>query len=537
MAEPRHVDLLVTNAAIATMNPSQPIATAMAVDDDRIVAVGDSALLQDFTARRSVDLRGGFVMPGFIDTHTHLRGDAPWHLDLTSVRSVAEIRALIAARAAKLPTGHWITGYGWSEDELGEGRRPLRDDLDDAAPGNPVGLTRAGGHSAVFNSTALAMARINEDSPQPESGVIERGDDGRLNGIIRERHDLVLDYAPKASDALVRDSLINNLRALFRLGITSIVQAADSIDHYAEWQHIYRLHGGTLPRASIQVAWEGNERMHASGLITGQGDKHLRVGAIKIFADGGFTGPAAYTTKPYKGMGDYRGALTMAPGTLYSTLEAAHVAGWQIGIHAIGDAAIELVVDTLAQILETHPRTNHRHYLNHFTIKPDDTTMRTMAANSIAITQQPNFTYTLEGRYAAYLDAPSLASNNPLRSPLRHGIHLALSSDILPLGPLLGIRTAVTRAGMSGTVHGADERLTVDEALAGYTRQGAWLTFEERDKGMLAPGMLADFVVLGADPRRIDPLTINAIAVEQTWLGGRQVWPIPPLAQPSEAGG
>ncbi len=518
------VDLVIHNARIATIDHAFSMASAMAIRGDRIIAVGGEHLTQHFNARQTLDLNGQFVMPGFIDTHTHLSGNPPWYIDLSKVRSIVEITALVREKAAALPKGHWITGYGWSEDVLAEQRRPLRDDLDDAAPDNPVGLTRAGGHSAVFNSTALAAGKIDETTAQPESGTIEKGDDGRLNGIIRERHEILLDLAPVATDDIVRNSFINNLRDLFKLGITSIVQAADAIDHYPEWQRIYAEHRGTLPRAAVQVRWEGTQRMATFGSKTGDGNEHLRLGAIKVFADGGFTGPAAFTKKPYKGMGEYRGSLTMSEAELLRTLEEAHRAGWQLGVHAIGDAAIELVVSQLAQVVQESPRANHRHYLNHFTIRPSDETMRLMAANQIGITQQPNFTWTLEGRYAAYLGEDELRSNNPLRSPMSQGVFVALSSDILPLGPMVGIRAAVTRKGMSGKVYGKDETLSIQEALTGYTRLGAWLTFEDKLKGSLEPGKLADFVVLGENPLMLDPDKLMDVPIMQTWLGGKQVW-------------
>ena len=518
------IDLLIHNARIAKINPAFSMASAMAVRGDRIIAVGGDDLAQQFNARQTLDLHGQFVMPGFVDTHTHLSGHPPWYIDLTKVRSIVEITALVKEKASVLPEGHWITGYGWSEDVLAEQRRPLRDDLDDAAPNNPVGLTRAGGHSAVFNSAALAVGKIDEHTAQPESGTIEKGADGGLNGIIRERHELLLDLAPVATDDVVRDSFISNLRDLFKLGITSLVQAADSIDHYPEWQRIYAEHRGTLPRAAVQVRWEGDERMAAFGSRTGAGDEHLRLGAIKVFADGGFTGPAAFTKKPYRGMGEYRGSLTMSEAELARIFDEAHRAGWQIGVHAIGDAAIELVVAQLATVLRTTPRADHRHYLNHFTIRPADETMQVMAANHISITQQPNFTYTLQGRYAAYLGDAELQTNNPMRSPMSHGVLVALSSDILPLGPFVGIRAAVTRKGMTGKTYGENEKLTIQEALTGYTRLAAWLTFEENLKGTLEPGKLADFIVLGQNPLTIDADKLMDVPVLQTWLGGKRVW-------------
>jgi len=195
-----------------------------------------------------------------------------------------------------------------------------------------------------------------------------------------------------------------------------------------------------------------------------------------------------------------------------------------MGIHAIGDAAIELVVEELATVLKSTPRAYHRHYLNHFTVMPSAATMKTMAENDILITQQPNFTYTLEGRYSTYLDGERLSKNNALRTPMDHGIFMALSSDILPIGPMTGIYAAVTRRGMSGKQYGPEEALSTLEALRGYTRNAAYFTFEEAIKGTIEVGKLADLVVLEADPLTQSPEELLTLKVEQTWLGGKRVY-------------
>lgn len=528
------VDLILHNAQVLTMAPvpegtavdaNDITISAVAVTDGRIVAVGDESLPGRYQAARIEDLQGRTLMPGFIDSHIHISGNPVHYIDLTTVESVAQIRALVAEKASVVGPGNWITGYGWSEDELEEQRRPERSDLDAAAPGHPVFLVRAGAHSAVSSTAALDLAGIDAGTPDPEGGTIERDSEGNLNGIIRERHgELVGHLVPTSSDEALRPSLIANLQALFAQGITSIIQASDSIGHFSEWETVYAQHRGNLPRAAVQVAYEGQAAMAAFGKVSGAGDEFLRVGAIKIFADGGFTGPAAYTSKPYKGEDEYRGKLNMSESDLRSLIMQAHEDGWQLGIHAIGDAAIALTVDYLVEALTTSPRVDHRHYLNHFTVMPDTGTMEDMAVHGIAITQQPNFTYTLEGRYVANLDGERLETNNPLRTPMNHGIHTALSSDILPIGPLTGIYAAVTRKGMSGRVFGAGERLTVEEALRAYTTLGAWLTREESSKGAIAPGMLADMILLSENPLKVDPEDILKIEVLKTYLGGRSVF-------------
>ncbi|MEQ9562624.1 MAG: amidohydrolase [Woeseiaceae bacterium] len=524
-SERAEVDTVLHNAKVVTLDNASTIASAVVIDDGHIVAVGGEELRSQYAAGNSIDLQGRVLIPGFVDSHTHIRGHPRRFIDLADTRSIRELRGQVAAKAAELGPGEWITGYGWSEDVMEEQRRPLRGDLDEAAPRNPVYLERAGGHSTVVNSLALQVAGIDTSTPEPEGGVIERDEAGELNGIIRESMDLVRIYIPAATDEDVRESFAAKLKDQFRFGITSLVQAEDSIGHYAEWERIYKDNPGSLPRAAVQLAWEGSDAMSGFGLKTGDGNENLRVGAIKIFVDGGFTGPAAFTKKPYRGETEYRGKLNLSPEELRGIIRDAHAAGWQLGIHAIGDAAIELTVDELVMALRDAPRGDHRHYLNHFTVMPSEDTMELMAANSIAITQQPNFTYTLEGRYVEYLDGDRLIHNNSLRTPMEHGIHVAISSDILPIGPMVGIYTAVTRKGMSGATYGQDEEsISVAEALRAYTQLGAWLTFEEHIKGSIEVGKLADFAVLDRDILTIDPDDISSIRVDQTWLGGRLVY-------------
>jgi predicted amidohydrolase YtcJ len=518
------VDTILHNGKVITIDAGLSIASAVAVTGDSIVAVGGEELLDEYASDNTVDLAGKVLMPGFIDSHTHIRGRPQRHIDLTETKSIEEIKGLVRNKATELGEGEWITGYGWSEDFMAELRRPLRADLDEAAPDNPVLLTRAGGHSAVANSVALRQAEVTPTTPQPENGVIEYGDDGELNGVIRERQDIVSRLIPEPTDEEVRDSLIAELKRQLSLGITSLTHATGSIEAYPEWEYIYGQHRGSLPRAAVQVRWIDPETMAAFGKKSGDGDEHLRVGPIKIFVDGGFTGPAAYTKEPYKGESEYRGTLSIEPGELTRIIGELNAAGWQTGIHAIGDAAIELTVDELAAALDENPRVDHRHYLNHFTVMPSSASMQKMAEYGIAITQQPNFTYTLEGRYVDYLDGDRVEHNNPLRTPMNHGVHVAISSDILPIGPMVGIYAAVTRKGMSGRVFAEEEALTVMEALQGYTLYGAYLSFEEGRKGSIEPGKLADMIVLDQDILTIDPAHIMDIEVVQTWLGGKMIY-------------
>lgn len=520
----QNVDLILTNGKILTVDDQFSIQDTVVVNDGRIVATGSASLTSQYGSDNVVDLEGKVLMPGFNDSHTHIRGRPQRYIELGDVTSIVEIQELIQAKIVEIGEGEWITGYGWSEDELDEGRRPLRADLDLVAPNNPVTLTRAGGHSAVVNSLALELADVTLETPQPDGGVIERGDDGQLNGVIRERQEIVGRLVPDSTYDELISSLEVNLNDLLSLGITSITDASKPPSQFAMWEELYENAKLSLPRSAVQFQWFDLEGINEVKARVGDGTDFLRVGPIKVFADGGFTGPAAYTLEPYRNQGEYRGYLNMPEEELVTHLNEIHDAGWQMGIHAIGDAAIVLVVNTLADALERNPREDHRHYLNHFSMRPPELTMELMAQHKIHITQQPNFTYTLEGRYVENLDGWRLQHNNPVRSPMDHGITVAISSDILPIGPMVGIYAATTRKGMTGTVYGPDEIISREEAIRAYTLLGAFLNFEEDVKGSLEPGKFADMVVLSEDILTIEEERIMDIEIEQTYVDGKLVY-------------
>ncbi|MDG1135134.1 MAG: amidohydrolase [Pseudomonadales bacterium] len=518
------VDLILHNGKVLTVDQNFSIHSAIAVSAGKVIVTGDESILTQYKASKIIDLNGKILMPGFNDSHTHISGNPRRYIDLGDVSSIIEMQALVRNKARNLGPGEWITGYGWSEDELTEQRKPTRYDLDDAAPNNPVVLTRAGAHSAVGSTMALALAGINSQTPDPEGGVIERDDSGNPTGIIRERHNLLLDLVPPSSEKEIIASLEVNLNQLLTKGITSITDAQKTPAQYQRWETLYEQATLPLPRSTLQFEWHDPNSIQTLKQRVGAGNDNLKIGPIKIFVDGGFTGPAAYTIEPYRNQPNYRGYLNIPENELVDQINEIHNAGWQMGIHAIGDAAIELVVDTLADTLTRAPKADHRHYLNHFSMRPPENTMKKMAAHNIHITQQANFTYTLEGRYAENLDGFRLAHNNPIRSPMDHGVVVALSSDILPIGPMVGLYAAVTRKGMSGAVYGPEEAISIDQALRAYTSIGAFINFDEDIKGTLETGKYADMIVLSEDILSIDPERILDVDVLQTFLGGELVF-------------
>ena len=534
VAAQEQVDLLLYNGKVFTADATKSVHQAVAIRDNRIVAVGGNALAQRYSALRAVDLRGRLVTPGFNDSHIHVRGNPRRYIDFSGTSSIGEFMAKVKAKAEELGPGEWVTGYGWSEDEFAEKRNPTRWDLDEAASGNPVIISRAGGHSSVANSLALEISGVDENTPQPEHGLIEKDSRGRLNGIIREAAGMVSRFVPEPTSEELRESLIENLEALPAKGITSIVLAGNSISGFAEWKSIYEERWGTVPRATVQIRPSGESpeemvfRIRASGLLTGQGDERIRVGAIKMFVDGGYTGPAAWTLEHYRDQPDYYGYGLHTDAALYEIVKGLHEAGWQMGFHAIGDAAIAQAVKVFARVLDEAPRFDHRHYLNHFTVTPPEETLRQMAEYNIHVSQQPNFTYTLEGRYNRNLTDARAAHNNPVRTVTDQGIFMAFASDILPIDPLVGLYAAVTRKGMSGKAYAPqDEAISMSDAITAYTRNSAYLTWEEDIKGTIEPGKLADLVVLSEDLLTIDPNRTMEVEIDLTIIGGRVVYERP----------
>ena len=534
-AQGEAADLVLFNGKIVTVDDAFSIRQAIAIKDGRILAVGGNELRNRYSGARSIDLGGRTVLPGFMDTHIHLQGYSRRHIDFRQTKSITELKQLVSDKAKELGPGEWITGDDWDEYHFTEQRKPLRGDLDAAAPNNPVVLIRAGSHSCVGNSKALELADINKATPDPERGLIEKDASGEPNGVIRERNDLYLRLVPLDKPQDVRDSLYADVREQLGLGITSVIEAGadvkpDVVGSYAEWELLYEKHGADLPRASIQIEYpseaghakEGAAKLKEFGRKTGDGNERLRVGSIgEMMADGGFTGPTAWVTVDYKGQPGFRGRPYLTPEQIHANIEEGHKLGWQFGIHAIGDAAIAMTVDALDTVLHDYPRNDHRHYLCHFTVLPPERTMQLMEKDKILIAQQPNFTYNLEGRYTETLEGQRLATNNSIATPIKHGIYMAFGSDNLPIGPMVGLYAAVTRKGESGKVYGASEAVSIKDAITMYTRNGAFLTREEKLKGTLEAGKLADMIVLPEDPLSIAPEKLLGLKVDMTIVGGR----------------
>ncbi len=418
----------------------------------------------------------------------------------------------------------------------------VRADLDAAAPNNPVALSRAGGHSIVGNSLALKAAGITRLTENPLRGVIEHDAQGEPNGIIRERIDLYNKLVPPDTQQALRPSLVASLKSLPTLGITSLIIAAGSIgDEVKEELRPEQPPRNSRSRCCVPCTTSSapicrarrspsdiraRKRSRPIRHKTGYGDDRLRLGPIgeAPAVDGGFSGPTAWTTAEYKDTPGFHGqAFFNDEADLQQLADDVAKNGWQLGLHAIGDRAINQAVKVYAQALRKYPRPDHRWYLAHFTMLPTNATLDTMAKEKIYAAAQPNFLYTLESRYLQTLQGLDLQHNNPVAVPAKRGVFVTFGSDNLPIDPRVGLYAAVTRRGSSGVQFGREEAVSIQDAIRMYTANPPYLTWEEGKKGTLEVGKLADMIVLDVDPLTADPKRLLTMNVDLAIIGGKVV--------------
>ncbi len=530
-------DLVILEARVATMNPDRPHATAVAVKGERIVDVGTDLALRPWISpgTRVVAAGGRRLMPGFIDSHLHLLGHGLLleRLDLRQARSRDELVDLVRERATQLPPGAWVLGGGWDEERLGG--LPRRDWLDRAAPDHPVLLARHCYHVTAANSAALRLAGFWEQSAELAGGRIDRDEHGRPTGILRENAKEHADrMVPPPTPEDLRRALRNAAEAAARLGITS-VHTNDGQGFPLETVHkIYdELQTGPSP-LPLRIWWdfaqEDLEQAAALGWRTGQGDTWFRVGSVKMFADGSLGGRTAALCEPYADEPGNRGLLLWEEEALASRIRLALDSGFQVAVHAIGDAAAAQTLQAYERALPPsapHPGVS-RLRLIHCQVMDPHLWSEMLRLGAVAEVQ-PRFLASDYPMITPRLGPARASVSYAWHSMASLGVPLAFGSDcpVEPLNPLHAIYAAVTRQTMDGEPPGGwlpEERLAVAEALAMHTRGGAYAVGEERDKGQLSPGYLADMVLLEQDPLTADPASLKDIAVDMTITGGRVVY-------------
>lgn len=529
---PRHSEpqIILLNANILTMDPTHPRAQAIAIADGRFLAVGSNEEVNALktSSATKVDLTGRTVVPGFIDAHSHPCYAGLRHLRQIDcdLRSISEIQSAVRQRAAQTAPGQWVIGFKYDDTKTREGRLLTRQDLDAASPDRPVRIEHRGGHTSYVNSLALKLAGVSESTSDPPGGRFDR-DSGthHLNGRVSENANDVFeklipsDYSRDDYRRAVK--IISTMMA--RAGVTSVHDAQGTPEDLRAYQDAHES-GDLSVRIYCLINFPHFDRMLAAGVRTGLGNEWVRVGALKLTCDGSISERTARLSEPYVGRPNDFGILVMEEEELYAHTRKAHEAGWQIGIHANGDVAIDLTLRVYERLQRELPRPNPRFRFEHCTVVNDSLVQRIRALGAIP---NPFSTYVYyHGEKMREYGAERLNRMFAVRSFLDAGIRVTQTSDYPPgpFEPMMALRSMVTRIDINGNSWGPRQRVSVEEALRVGTVHGAYASFEEKLKGSIEPGKLADLVVLGRDPLREQPLSLIDIPVERTMVGGRWVF-------------
>lgn len=502
-------DVVFVDAKVFTASARSPWARALAVGEGRILCAGSNAQAERYVGKstRVVPLDGRVVLPGFTDAHAHLMSSAGRvdDLDVSSASSLEALREAVRSRAVRTGTRRWIVGGGWDESTWSERRFPTRSDLDPVSGDRPVFLARVDRHSGVANTTALRRLRI----PRGVRGV-DRDRRGRPTGVLREAaYERAIRATRATVDRLVRDFPGVQARAL-RLGITSVHDVVD--DRGMAAYRDVRSRGRLRIRVYLIASGAAPRLLSRNGRQVGFGDSWLRLGAVKLYADGSFGTRTAALLRPFQDDPRNDGYLVHRPADLERRIRRIHESGFQAAVHAIGDRAIALAEDGFS-VLGDGAR-DRRHRIEHFELTPVELVRRARRLGLVA-SCQPNFAGRWGhpgGLYESRLGGRRLRKTNRFGTILRHGVPLAFGSDGMPYGPLIGIDAAVNHPN-------EDERISVENAVRAYTLGGAFAAFEEDSKGSLEPGKFADLVVLDGDPFR-DPDRIGSMRVRAVVVGG-----------------
>jgi len=515
--------LVFLNANVHTLNPKKPEAQALAIQDDKILHVGSNREVKRHIGpkTRVIDLKGKTVLPGFIDTHVHVAsfGRNLTAINLRNASSIRQIQQAVKERAKETPPGKWIIGHGWDQEKLEERRLPTRRDLDAATREHPVVLIRVCGHLCVANTKALKEAGIDEKTASPRGGKIERAPKtGQPTGILRENaQKLVLKAIPKPTEEELAEACLLACRKAVQHGLTTVHWI---IENPRELRVVQRLRAeGKLPlRVYIFIPERYLDQLVELGLQTGFGDSTVKIGAIKILADGSLGARTAALHEPYSDDPNTRGVLLYSQSELNKFAVKAHKAGFQLAIHAIGDEAVNTVLDAIERALKEKPVKDHRHRVEHASVL-NKRLIKRMKKMGVIASVQPHF--IVSDFWVADRVGPARARwVYPIKSLLEENLVVTGSSDcpVEPINPLLGVWAAVAMHPF------LEERLSVEEALRLYTVNAAFSSFEENLKGSLEDGKLADLVVLSDDPFSVEAEKIRDISVLMTVVGGQIVF-------------
>ena len=535
--ETQDPDLVVFNAKVYTVDAAAPKVEAFAVKGGRFTALGTTSEMKALARKstKTIDAKQMTIVPGFIDCHNHAPGNVlmyevivgnPYVVEFVTIDSIIEKLRL---RAAETPAGMWVEGYFFDDTKVKDDRLLNVHDLDKVSKDHPVVVQHRGGHTSFYNSKALEMAGINKNTPNPEGGTFDKDGSGELNGRVTDRARNAINrvgtrrtYTPEETLKRNTDGLAFISKQFVKYGVTSVHHEGG--DLFALQQ--VRARGELLHRVSYEATGNVLESMITSGITTGFGDEWIRFGATSEHTvDGSFSERTMALSKPYIGIDPpYQGNITEDQETLNKWVERVHRAGIQINCHANGDVAINMMLTAVERAQRMFPRADARPKITHCTLINDDLVKRIKALGAVPA-MFTSYAYYNTDKFHFYGE-DLMKRSMAYRTLLDAGVQAAAGSDFSPgpFDPRMAIQGMVTRTGWNGETWGANQRITVDEALRVNTLNGAYNSHEEAIKGSITAGKLADFVVLSDDLHTVAKEKIKDIQVVRTVVGGNTVY-------------
>lgn len=531
------VDLVVFNGRVYTVDSRVPKAEAFAVRGGRFAAVGSNQEIKGLIGKgtETFDARQMTIVPGFIDCHNHATGNMllydvlvgnPYEVEFVTIASIVD---KLRAKSGTTPPGTWVEGQFFDDTKVKDGRQLNVHDLDQVSKSCPVAVLHRGGHTAYYNSKAFEMAGIDRNTPNPSGGTFDRDGDGNLNGRVTDR---AMERFEKVGKRPVfteqqtlerdRDGLAYISKQFVRYGVTSVHHESGDLTALQQ----VRARGQLLHRVSYEPDGQVLQAMIAGGMMTGFGDEWIRLGATSEHTvDGSFSERTMALSMPYPGkVPPYHGNITENQDELNAWIERVHRAGVQVNCHANGDVAIGMVLTAMERAQRMFPRANPRPKITHCTLINDDLVRRIKAAGVVPAVFT-SYAYYNSDKFHFYGEE-LMKRCMAFRSFLDAGVPVAAGSDFPPgpFDPRMAIQGMVTRTGWDGQTWGANQRISVEEALRVNTINGAYNSHEEDIKGSITPGKLADFVVLSDDLFTISKDRIKDIQIVRTVVGGSTVY-------------
>lgn len=491
--------------------------SAVLVEGESIAAVGKKNEVQAPKECEVYDISGKTIIPGLNDAHVHFLSiglSMLKNVDLSDARSLGEALELVKKKVEEVEPGEWVLGKGWDESNWPEDRYITKEDMKGWSSKNPIMLVRVCGHLVSLNSMALEEAGITEDTEDPEGGKIDRDEEGQPTGVLRDCRGLVQSHIPRPTHEDLVDSVELASERALRLGCTSIHDAGIGADRINAYQTALE-EDKLKVRANLMLRYGTPEAAINLGIKSGFGDDTIKLGPIKLLMDGSIGARTAAMFEAYTDDPSTKGLLLMKPDKLDSSVQEAHENGLQVSVHAIGDRAIEHVINSIRTALRREPKKDHRHRIEHCEIL---STQQIEMMNQLGIiaSMQPNFVGRWGGpdsMYEARLGPDRDRVGNPYRAMLDEGVRLCFGSDGMPFNPIYGIHSAVNHPHKHNAID-------LEEAIMCYTLNSAYASFEEDLKGSIEPGKLADLTILDRDLTKIPREEIGEAKVDMTIVGG-----------------